>query len=98
MDCKVAKVTPLFKGGKASDMDNYRPISVLCISSKILERAIHSQLCRFLEENKLLRSYQCGFRKGYSTEFAAISLTDNSSIDGQRNVNWFSIHRLAENF
>ena len=58
-------------------MDNYRPISVLCISSKIFERAIHSQLCGLLEKNKLLSPYQCGFRKRYSTELATISLSDS---------------------
>ncbi len=76
-DWKMSKVSPLFKGGKAYDMDNYRPISVLCISSKIFERAIHSQLCGFLEENQLLSPYQCGFRKGYSTELATIALSDS---------------------
>ena len=74
LDWKASKVSPLYKGGKAYDMDNYRPISVLCISSKIFERAIHSQLCGFLEKNKLLSPYQCGFRKRYSTELATISL------------------------
>ena len=58
-------------------MDNYCPIAVLCISSKIFERAIHSQLCGFLEKNKLLSPYQCGFRKRYSTELATISLSDS---------------------
>ena len=47
LDWKASKVSPLYKGGKAYDMDNYRLISVLCISSKIFERAIHSQLCGF---------------------------------------------------
>jgi sarcosine oxidase/L-pipecolate oxidase len=74
---KSTRVTPLFKGGKSTNMDNYRPISVLCISSKILERVIHSQLYRFLEETKVLSPYQCGFRKDYSTEFATISFTDS---------------------
>ena len=77
LDWKASKVSPLYKGGKAYDMDNYRPISVLCISSKIFERAIHSQLCGFLEKNKLLSPYQCGFRKRYSTELATISLSDS---------------------
>ena len=74
---KASKVSPLYKGGKAYDMDNYRPISVLCISSKIFERTIQSQLCGFLEKNKLLSPYQCGFRKRYSTELATISFSDS---------------------
>ena len=75
---KIARVIPLFKGGKKTEMDNYRPIyiSILPTASKILERAIHTQFCRFLSMNNLSAS-QCGFRKGYSTEHAVITLTDH---------------------
>ena len=58
-------------------MDTYRLISVLPVVSKVLERAVHTQLYRFLHEMKILSPYQCGFRKGHSTESAVISLTDN---------------------
>ena len=47
-------------------MDNYRPISILSIASKILERAVHSQLYSFLTSNTLLGPYQFGFRKRHS--------------------------------
>ena len=40
-DWKCAKVTPIFKDGDKADVSNYRPISVLCIISKILELAVH---------------------------------------------------------
>ena len=76
-DWKCAKVTPLFKKGKKNEMDNYRPISVLPVASKLLERAVHSQLYTFLNEHHLLNPYQCGFRKYHSTESAAISFTDS---------------------
>ena len=76
-DWKCARVTPLFKKGKRNDMDNYRPISVLPVASKLLERAVHSQLYCFLSKHKLLSPHQCGFRKHHSTESAAISLTDS---------------------
>ena len=49
-------------------MDNYRPISVLPTISKVLERVVHRKLYDFLAKEKLLRVYQCGFRKGHSTE------------------------------
>ncbi len=62
-DWKIARVLPLFKGGKKCDMDNYRPISILPVASKILGRTIHTQLCRFLTANNILSSSQCGFRK-----------------------------------
>ena len=76
-DWKIARVLSLFKGGKKCNMDNYRTISILPTVSKILERAIHTQLCRFLTANNILSSSQCGFRKGYSTEHAVIALTDH---------------------
>ena len=41
---KKAKVTPIFKSGDKTDVGNYRPISVLPIISKIIERAVHKQL------------------------------------------------------
>ena len=38
---KLAKVSPVFKKGNKSDMNNYRPISVLSVISKILERLVY---------------------------------------------------------
>ena len=75
---KTAKVKPLFKKGSSDNMNNYRPINVLHVPtvSKLLERAVHTQLCRHLHEHKILSPYQFGFRKGHSTELAAIALTD----------------------
>ena len=73
---KYAKITPLYKKGMSTDMDNYRPISVLPVVSKVLERVVHHQLHSFLSEHKLLSPFQCGFRRNHSTEFAAIAFSD----------------------
>ena len=70
-DWKYTCVIPLFKKGKAEDMDNYRPISILPTVSKLLERVVHTQLCDYLSKYNILSPYQCGFRKLHSTEFAA---------------------------
>ena len=52
---KTAKVTPAYKGnGSRDDKDSYRPISVLPILSKLLEKHICRAVCTFLRENKLL--------------------------------------------
>ena len=73
-DWKFAKVMPLIKKGVATDIDNYRPISVLPAASKLLEKAVHHQLYHFLSEQKLLSPFQCGFRRNHSTETAFIAL------------------------
>ena len=73
---KTAYVTPLFKQGVASDPSNYRPISVLPVVSKVIERHMHNSLYCFLMENNLIYSRQSGFRKMHSTETALINLID----------------------
>ena len=50
---KAAKVTPIFKSGNHELPENYRPISMLPVLSKILEKAVHRQLIDFLESNSL---------------------------------------------
>ena len=64
-------------------MDNYRPISILPVLSKILERAVHRQLYHYLQQHNILSPYKCGFCKCHSTEFAALSFADTTrrSID-----------------
>ena len=66
-DWKKAKVTPIFKSGDKMDVGNYRPISVLPIISKIIERAVHDQLYFYLINEGLLSNSQSGFRSNHST-------------------------------
>ena len=73
---KTAKVTPVYKSGSTNDEANYRPISVLPIMSKILEKAIYEQLRNYLETNKLLSNKQFGYRSKRSTEIAATLFLD----------------------
>ena len=74
---KNAKVTPIHKSGAKDDPDNYRPISVLPILSKIAERAVCKQLQNYLDNNHLLSKFQFGFRKNHSTPFSVTYFTDN---------------------
>ena len=74
---KTARVIPLFKKGKAGDMDNYRPISILPAVSKILESTVHQQFIAYLQRHNILNPYQCGFRKRHSTEWAAMCFADS---------------------
>jgi len=73
---KIAKVTLLHNGGARNDSNNYRPISVLPILSKILEKHVASALSVFLRDNNLLYELQSVFRSGHSTETALIRLTN----------------------
>ena len=65
--CKHAKLKPLFKKGMTTDPKNYRPISLLPLISKIIEKIIHDKTQCYLDENKIIYSFQSGFRSHHST-------------------------------
>ena len=73
---KKAKVVPIFKSGDDTLFTNYRPISLLPSTSKVVERVIFNQLYAYFETNGLFYGSQYGFRKRHSTEFAASELVD----------------------
>ena len=73
---KVEKLKPIYKKGSKTDMKNYRPISLLPLISKILEKVIHDQTQTYLSENDILYNYQSGFRKSYSTDHCLAYLAD----------------------
>lgn len=76
-DLKVAKVIPLHKTGDINNINNYRPISILTIISKIFEKLMKQRLVHYLEKHKLLNSFQHGFTKGKSTESAIAEFTQH---------------------
>ena len=90
---KIAKVVAVHKGGSKEDKNNFRPISVLPVISKILERAVHHQLVQYLEENNILSKNKFGYRKKRSTELATLLLIDEMSkeIDKGKMVGAVSI-------
>ena len=73
---KIARVTPLFKGGDPSDMSNYRPISVLLCFAKRLEPIMYNCLYKYLTTEKLLYSKLFGFQTGLSTQHPIVKLVD----------------------
>ena len=74
---KIAKVTPVFKVGDQLNISNYRPISILPVLSKLLERHVHLALYKYLNQHDLLFKHQSGFRPFHSCETAMIDLVDN---------------------
>ena len=73
---KTANVIPLFKKDNQMFFNNYRPVSLLCTFSKILEKVMYERLLDFLNEHKILFQYQFGFRKNHSTQLALRVLMD----------------------
>ena len=78
-ELKIANVVPIFKSGDEMVFSNYRPVSVLPVFSKLLERLMYNRLISFINENKLLYDYQFGFQKGKSTYMAMVMLIDKIS-------------------
>ena len=60
-ECKIAKITALFKGGDKHDCNNYRPISVLTVFSKIYEIVIKKRIQAYLYKNGIITDCQFGF-------------------------------------
>ena len=75
-ECKIAKLKPLYKKGKKTDPKNYRPISLLPVISKILEKVIHDQTMEFVTKKNNLYKFQSGFRKFNSTDSCLSYLQD----------------------
>ena len=80
-EMKLAKVIPLHKKRSRLDAGNYRPVSILSVVSKVLEKAVFLQLNKYLVDHKLLYQFQSGFRGSYSTDTCLIHLQDH--IRGQ---------------
>ena len=75
-DLKQARVVPLYKKKDKTDTGNYRPVSILSIVSKVLDKSVYNQEEDYLVENKLLFECQSGFRSGFSTDTCLIHMTD----------------------
>ena len=79
IELKVARVIPIFKSGETNIFTNYRPVSVLPLFSKILERLMYTRLLDFINSNGILYDYQFGFRSNHSPNLALIVLVDRIS-------------------
>ena len=70
-------VIPLKKSGNSNRVTNLRPISLLPLPSKILEKIIHSRMIHHLEINNYLDINRGGFRKNNSTVNTTVKLTND---------------------
>ena len=75
-ECKIAKLKSILKKGERTDPKNYRPISLLPLVSKIIEKSIHFHIEDFLNKKKLIYMYQSGFRTNHSTDLCLAQLIE----------------------
>ena len=78
---KVGKIIAVHKKGSRLDINNYRPVTILPIISKIFEKLMYSRLYGFLSEHSLLSCKQFGFRKGRSTQDAILNFLNSIYSD-----------------
>ena len=77
---KLAHVIPLFKAGDPSIPTNFRPVSLLPILSKLLEKVVQKKLAQFLDISGTLPTTQFAFRAGHSTEDALVLMLNRILI------------------
>ena len=75
-ELKLANVLPLYKADDQCLFNNYRPVSLLCVLSKVFETVMYNRLIDFLESRKTLVKEQFGFRKLHSSYMALMLLMD----------------------
>ena len=71
---KLADVTTIYKKDDPNKSKNYRPVSVLPVVSKVFEKIMHDQISQYI--NSFLTPYLCGYRKGFNTQQALLSLIE----------------------
>ena len=71
---KKADVVPVFKKKDRSNVENYRPVSILPNFSKIYERCLYDQMYKYF--NHILSKWQCGFRKDFSTQHCLLVMKE----------------------
>ena len=70
---KLARILPLHKGKRHKITDNFRPISLLSLMAKIIEKLMKTRAIKFIEDNRVLYNKQFGFISGCSTPFFRVS-------------------------
>lgn len=88
---KIAKVLPLFKKGQTTEMNNYRPISILSNISKIIEKIMHGRMVSFAAKYGIFQANQHGFREGRSTQTAIYNFLSNLYENVNNNKKNFGI-------
>ena len=85
---KLAKIKPLYKKGDRQNIQNYRPISILLVFAKLLEKLMFNRITSFLNDTEALTEVQNGFRKGKSIETAIQTLLEplREALDNRKHA------------
>lgn len=85
---KKANVIPIHKKDEKDKLNNYRPVSILPVLSKIFERVIFKHVYNFFHEHKLLSNHQSGFRPNDSTvnQLAYLYHTFSQALDNKKDL------------
>ena len=75
---KLAEIIPIYKSKDKMLLNNYRPISLLPIFSKLMEKIVHIRLYNFLMSKHIFYNSQYGFRKHHATTHAIHEFVDNT--------------------
>ena len=75
---KNANITPVFKKGYRGSKENYHPVSIFPVISKIFEKLLSKQVTIFMDP--LLSKYECGFRKGYIAQHCWLAMLEKWKI------------------
>lgn len=87
-ELKINRVKPIYKSGSRNDMNNYRPISIISVFSKIIEKVLMGRMLSFIQKYKLVDKYQYGFLKHSSTLSAVIDFVSylSEALDNRKIV------------
>ena len=80
---KLAEINPIFKNLENNVVGNYRPVSVLPVVSKFFERIMQRQINSFVEKH--LSPFLCGYRKGYSSQYALLAMIERWKLSVDNN-------------
>ena len=69
---KHANIIPVFKKGHSGSKENYRPVNILPVTSKIFDKLLCNQITPFMDQ--FLSKYQCGFQKRFNAQHCLLAI------------------------
>ena len=77
-NCKIARITPIYKSGAKEEINNYHPISILTCFSKIIEKILFVRLISFFKKHNVIYKNQYGFQSNFFTSHAMLDIVTSS--------------------